>query len=80
MKERFLEAMKHLYPSGVNDSQLLDLIRIFAMGWVESQFDARDFLALPPMTGSLLLQHGMHACSETHALDWRPDDSWKWWD
>lgn len=79
LQERFVEAMRELYPAGVTDKQLGDLVRIFISGWLESMHCMRNAIGDLEALYSLLGAVGMKFVHTT-VPDWIPDDSWKWWD
>lgn len=69
-KKRFRESMTFLYPLGVTDRQLLDLIRVYFAGLVDFMCDAGFAPSAAEWFKEMeFLKKG----------SWKPDASWKWW-
>ena len=71
MKEKFLDCMRHLYPTGTPENQHAhrDMIRVFAMGWIESLLAAGQ---------EQLADAWLQEYTPMADLDWWPDESWSW--
>ncbi len=71
MKLRFREAMKLMWPGGVDDPLMFrDVIRIFSMGWAEAMMKTDNCEEISSYVTNF------RAIAQQ---DWMPDDSWKWW-
>lgn len=83
MKELFKEAMRHMYASGVPETQLADLIRVYSMGWADSLLNTTGRVGVndPIIKATLHWQYleWMRMCKPLCESDFVPDDSWKWW-
>jgi hypothetical protein len=71
MKDAFKTCMTHLYPDRpVQQHQLADLIRTFAMGYME---------ALISVPSPEKIREQLKLYEEITKEGWKPDSSWHWW-
>lgn len=69
-RSAFFEFMSQVWPDGVCDLQLRDLLRTFWAAWFDSKRHSGEY----PDDGMMLF--GMEMTKE----DYQAGDEWKWWD
>lgn len=69
-KQTFKNCMRFLYPGPVSQSQKLDLLKVFVMGWCESAGRISPAIGLIELNKFEWLKE-----SNLEELD----DTWNWW-